>query len=109
MAELVDDDEQIKKDEDLEDDEKDAKGVNHIGLVRKAGLQKTKAASNFREFHFLRPNLITLDGGTRFLARRQIGPQYCIEIGVRNVGVPVHHLFHRLPDARKRNSLLKES
>jgi hypothetical protein len=38
-----------------------------------------------------------------------IGPQYCIEIGVRNARVPIHHLFDHLPDAGKRNLLLKES
>jgi hypothetical protein len=49
------------------------------------------------------------DRGARFGARPLIGPQYCIEIGVRNARVPIHHFFDHLPDAGKGNFSIKKS
>jgi hypothetical protein len=41
------------------------------------------------------------DEPARFLARPLIGPQYCIEIGMRNARVSIHHLAHHSPNLRK--------
>ena len=49
------------------------------------------------------------DRGGRFGATPLIGPQYCIEIGVRNAGVPIHDLFDQLPDAGKGNLASQKS
>jgi hypothetical protein len=38
-----------------------------------------------------------------------IGAQYGIQIGVRNVGVPVHDGRDRLPDPREGNLAFKKS
>jgi hypothetical protein len=39
-----------------------------------------------------------LDEAARFGARPLIGPQYCIEIGMRNGRVAIHYRLHRSPD-----------
>ncbi len=85
MPQLMHDDEQIKEDDDLEEDENDAQNMPE------------------HECYLGRGQLPCLSPGPL------IGPQYCIEIGVRNVAVPVHDLLDRLPDAREGNLAFKES
>ena len=101
MPELMHYDKQVKQDKDLEQDEDDAGDVqNHVFSGQRSVIGWTR--NRFRRWNsFQDITLQLLNVFLRLLPRPLIGCQYCIEIGVRNGRMPVHHLFNNLPDFRK--------
>src|SRR4029077_16871880 len=98
MAEFVDNDEQIKEDEDLKQDEDDTCDVQNHDKWRSLVILFTRT---FKTFSFKRFNALTLQCFNTlfcFLAGPLIGTQYDIEIGIRNAGMSIHHVFHYFPD-----------
>src|SRR6187431_1294102 len=99
----MDDDEQIKQDNDFEDDEKDAKDMHDdVFLIREG----SRAAQNSTASFF--PDSILSEQGSSFGARPLVGGQYRIEGGIRNGVVAIHDLLDRAPDAGERNSFFQE-
>ncbi len=105
VPQLMHDDEQIKKDNDLEEDEKDAEDMHDDEfLIRKAGKDRGAEVSTASFF----PDSIPSKHGRGFSARPLIGGEYRIQVGVRNRGVAIHDLLDKAPDAGEWNSLFKE-
>src|SRR5215472_10730456 len=102
MTDLVHHDEQVKQDEDLEQDEDNASDMqNHVvsrGLVNR-WTRHSVCRCKFLTFCRLQAPL-------RLRSRPLIRSQYCIEIGVCNGRMPIHHIFYDSPDVRKSHSAI---
>src|SRR5438132_1510498 len=108
MAKLVDNDEQIEKNQDLENDQDDARYVeDHVEDVNRDSRIVIRVwRSPFR------CNVLTIQRFNVppcFLPRPLVGPQYLIEIGMRNGLVRVHHLLNRLPDSGETHPFFEKS